>query len=157
MKPPKCSMWARYPRKLRHSSNRGDISQFVCLIGCIISLHCTEQFIKWKKYTTLTASCCILRMIVPNKKVGHFKSSHDPHPLVVWTLGAPVTDWALVAPESVLPPRASSDPILRTIPPLHPSDPIPLRVNLNPWVWPVSLGSQPIVVCLSALQDPSVS
>ena len=99
-----------------------------------------------KKYTTLTASCCILRMIVPNKTVGHFKSSHDPHPLVVWTLGAPVTDWALVAPKSVLPPRASSDPFLRTIPPLHPSDPIPLRINLNLWIGAVSLGSQPIAV-----------
>ena len=40
----------------------------------------------------------------------------------------------------------SSDPILRTIPPLHPPDPIPLRVNLNPWVGAVSLGIQPIVV-----------
>ena len=38
-----------------------------------------------------------------------------------------------------LPPRASSDLILRTIPWLHPRDPISLRVNLNQWVGAVPL------------------
>ena len=159
-------MRAHYSRKLRHSSDRGDIFQFVCLIEKIsYNPHAMQCFEKWnqEQYTTGTYNINSQLLYFTNNST-NWKSwtfqkliCHPPPSggVNIRSAGHQLSaGYAGVGPS---PPRASSDPILRTIPSLHARDPIPLRVNLNPWVGPVSLGNQPIVVCLSALQDPSVS